>query len=112
MPLKVIKKDGARVQYSRDKVLHGVEKALEKRPVGADEIENMIDELEREILDSNEREVSAEHIGELVMEKLRRLDQVAYIRFASVYRDFKAVDEFVATINTIEEKRDAGGENP
>lgn len=105
IPLRVVKKSGEREPFSRENILKGVIRALEKRPVSMDQIDHLVDEIEREILDGNEREVPVNLIGELVMEKLRGLDAVAYVRFASVYREFKAVDEFVREIDTIEKGR-------
>ena len=91
----VIKKDGSREPYNRDKVRKGVLRATEKRSVSADEIERMLDSIEYHISNSLEREVTSEFIGELVMEKLRDLDEVAYVRFASVYRQFKDINTFM-----------------
>jgi transcriptional repressor NrdR len=108
LPLRVIKKNGERVPFSRDKLLAGVMRALEKRPVAIDQIHAMVDELERELLDRGEREVESAVIGELLMARLRDLDEVAYVRFASVYREFKAVDEFVREIDTIERGKKRG----
>jgi len=108
LPLRIIKKNGERVPFSRDKVLAGVMRALEKRPVGIDRIHRMVDELERELLDRGDREVESAAIGESLMTRLRDLDEVAYVRFASVYREFKAVDEFVREIDTIERGKKRG----
>ena len=94
-PIMVIKKDGYREPYDRDKVRKGVLRATEKRSVSADEIERMLDSIEYHISNSLEREVTSEFIGELVMEKLRDLDEVAYVRFASVYRQFKDINTFM-----------------
>lgn len=95
LPIMVIKKDGSREPYDRDKVGKGVLRATEKRSVSADEIERMLDSIEYHISNSLEREVTSEFIGELVMEKLRDLDEVAYVRFASVYRQFKDINTFM-----------------
>ena len=95
LPIMVIKKDGSREPYDRDKVRKGVLRATEKRSVSADEIERMLDSIEYHISNSLEREVTSEFIGELVMEKLRDLDEVAYVRFASVYRQFKDINTFM-----------------
>ena len=94
-PLRVVKKDGRREMYDRKKVFNGLLKACEKRPVSTDIIENIVDEIEREIYSKFDREVSASFIGALVMQKLRILDMVAYVRFASVYREFKDISEFI-----------------
>ncbi|HLO03084.1 MAG TPA: transcriptional regulator NrdR [Symbiobacteriaceae bacterium] len=93
-PLIVIKKDGRREGFDRDKLLSGVLRSCEKRPVALAQIESLIDEVERELRSSLDKEVPSVVIGERVMERLRLLDGVAYVRFASVYREFKDVNEF------------------
>jgi transcriptional repressor NrdR len=93
--LRVIKKDGSRENYLRDKIVSGINKACEKRPVSPQKIDGIIANLEREIYDKFEREVPAKKIGEIIMRELKKLDKVAYVRFASVYRDFKDIDEFI-----------------
>lgn len=93
-PLVVVKKDGRREAFDRNKVLAGVLRACEKRPVATEDCERLVAEVERELRNTLEREVPSRRIGELVMEHLRRLDGVAYVRFASVYREFKDVREF------------------
>ncbi len=90
----IVKKDGTRVNYEREKVRVGIQKALEKRPVSAEDQEAIVDRVERFILDSGEKEVPTSAIGEKVMEELREIDQVAYVRFASVYRSFGTLKEF------------------
>lgn len=90
----VIKKDGNRVAYDRQKVLSGLRKACEKRPVPATAIEQLLNDLERELQDVGEKEVLSSYIGERIMERLKDLDAVAYVRFASVYRSFRDVNEF------------------
>ncbi len=94
-PLRVVKKDGNRENFSRDKLLGGILKACHKRPVSTDAVEQMVDEIERELHGRFENEVQSSVIGEMVMQRLRELDQVAFIRFASVYREFKDVSDFV-----------------
>ena len=101
LPLRVIKKDGERVPFDREKLVSGVNKALEKRPVSLQQVQDLVDKIESEILESAEREVTSQEIGEMLMRHLRDLDEVAYVRFASVYREFKAVDEFVEEVKTI-----------
>ena len=101
LPLRVVKKSGQRQPFRREKVLAGVQRAIEKRPVPPERAEALVDEVERELLDRGEREVPSRVIGELVVTKMRSLDDVAYVRFASVYREFQAVDEFVKEIQTI-----------
>lgn len=93
-PLVVIKKDGRREAFDRNKILSGVLRACEKRPVRMEDVERLVAEVEREVRSTLEREVPSKLIGELVMERLRALDGVAYVRFASVYREFKDVHEF------------------
>ena len=101
LPLRVVKKNGQRQPFRREKVLAGVQRAIEKRAIPAERAEALVDEVERELLDRGEREVPSRAIGELVVAKMRALDDVAYVRFASVYREFQAVDEFVKEIQTI-----------
>jgi transcriptional repressor NrdR len=91
--LMVVKKDGRREPFSRDKVLAGVRKACEKRPIPTGAIEELVDKVERQVYALGRAEVPTSYIGDLVMEELRRLDRIAYIRFASVYRAFADVDE-------------------
>ncbi len=93
-PLIVIKKDGRREAFDRSKVLSGVLRACEKRPVPLAEAERLVHEVERDLRNSMEKEIPSVEIGERVMQKLRNLDGVAYVRFASVYREFKDVNEF------------------
>ena len=95
IPLIVIKKDNNREMYDRSKIEGGVIRACHKRPISADQIRTMIDEVEAAIFKKEEREISSGEIGELVMEKLKDLDSVAYVRFASVYREFKDVNTFM-----------------
>lgn len=94
-PLKVIKKDGSRVPFNREKIRAGVEKACWKRPVSEESIELVVSEIEADLYENFEREVPSRYIGEKVMDALRHLDQVAFVRFASVYREFKDVNDFV-----------------
>lgn len=101
MMLMVIKKDGRREAFDRDKIMSGIIKACEKRPVPMAEIENVVDEIERGLNNMMEKEIESTFIGELIMERLRKLDEVAYVRFASVYRQFKDVSTFVAEIEQL-----------
>ena len=96
--LMVVKKDGRREPFSREKLLHGVKVACEKRPVSADHVEELVNEVERVIQQKFEKEVSSKDVGELVMSRLQKLDEVAYVRFASVYRQFKDVTHFMKEI--------------
>ena len=101
LPIVVIKKDGSRQSFDRQKVLRGMIRACEKRPVSLAELERIADEIEQELQNSMEREIRTEVIGEKVMERLRKVDQVAYVRFASVYRQFKDIDTFMAELNKL-----------
>ena len=101
LPIIVIKKDKSRETFNRDKLMTGLLRACEKRPVSFDTLDNMIDEIEIIIQNSLDREVSSEKIGELVMEKLKDIDEVAYVRFASVYRSFKDVNSFMAELTSL-----------
>ncbi|MDX8380670.1 MAG: transcriptional regulator NrdR [Ghiorsea sp.] len=97
LPL-VVKKDGTRVAFNVEKVRHGMQKSLEKRPVTADDLEKAVNNVLKAVQESGENEISAEIIGDFVMEQLRNLDGVAYVRFSSVYREFKDVDEFLTAV--------------
>lgn len=101
MILMVVKKDGSREAFDRNKVLNGIMKACEKRPVPMAEIERMVGEIERGLNNMMEKEVQSTFIGELIMEQLKRVDEVAYVRFASVYRQFTDVNTFVAEIEKL-----------
>ena len=101
LPMVVIKKDGSRQSFDRQKVLRGMIRACEKRPVSLAELERIADEIEQELQNSMEREIRTADIGEKVMERLRSVDQVAYVRFASVYRQFKDIDTFMAELNKL-----------
>ena len=101
LPMVVIKKDGSRQSFDRQKVLRGMIRACEKRPVSLAELERIADEIEQELQNSMEREIRTEIIGEKVMERLRKGDQGAYGRFASVYRQFKDLDTFMAELNKL-----------
>ena len=100
-PLMIIKKDGRREAFDRHKLLAGLVKACEKRPVSMDDLEQLVDELERELSQQFEREVPSREIGERVMKKLHALDPVAYVRFASVYREFKDVEQFMRELKDL-----------
>jgi len=100
-PLMVIKRDGRREQFARSKVINGILHACEKRPVSMDTIETIVDELERALHREAGREVMSSKIGEFVMEKLQKVDKVAYVRFASVYRKFEHVREFIEEVKEV-----------
>jgi transcriptional repressor NrdR len=100
-PLMIIKKDGRREPFDRHKLLGGLVKACEKRPVSMDDLERLVDELERELSQQFEREAPSREIGERVMKRLHTLDPVAYVRFASVYREFKDVEQFMRELKEL-----------
>jgi len=100
-PLLVIKRDGRREQFNREKVRSGILKACEKRPISAEMVERMVDEIEKEIHREAGREVLSSKVGEMVMEKLQAADKVAYVRFASVYRKFEDPSEFIKHVKEI-----------
>ena len=97
----VVKKDGSRQSFDRNKVLSGLIRACEKRPVSFDTLENIVNEVEQSLQNELKQEISSAEIGELVMDKLKKVDQVAYVRFASVYRQFKDIDTFMAELNKL-----------
>ncbi|MDX1962747.1 MAG: transcriptional regulator NrdR [Pirellulales bacterium] len=99
--VKVVKRDGSRIPYDRQKIKAGLTKACWKRPISEEQIEALVTAVERNIYDSFETEVETSHIGELVMQELRKLDQVAFVRFASVYRKFQDVRDFVDELQPI-----------
>ena len=101
MPWKVIKKDGRREDYDRGKIMKGITTACEKRPISVSQIEQLLDGIEEEIEELSKQEVSTREIGELVMAKLQKLDDIAYVRFASVYRQFKDVSQFLSAVNSL-----------
>lgn len=105
LPMVVVKKDNSRQSFDRNKILNGMVRACEKRPVSMADLEHAVDEIEQIIQNSLDREVSTEHIGELVMERLKPLDEVAYVRFASVYRQFKDINSFMHELTKILEER-------
>ena len=98
IPHLVVKKDGRRERFDREKIMSGLFKACEKRPVSVKSLATIVDQVESMMHESPDREVAADKIGEFLMERLRELDKVAFVRFASVYRDFKDVDQFMATL--------------
>ena len=99
--LLVIKKDGRREPFDRKKILSGIMRACEKRPISMEKMEDVVTQIERAIQKKSDREVAANRIGELIMEKLKALDEVAYVRFASVYRQFKDVGQFMEELKDI-----------
>ena len=101
IPFMVIKKDGRREKFDRQKVLAGLLRACEKRPVGMGRLAELVDEVETALADTADRELSTTAIGERLMERLKGLDKIAYVRFASVYRDFQDVEAFLAELKTL-----------
>ena len=109
IPYMVVKKDGRREKFDRQKVLAGLLRACEKRPVAIGKLEQIVNESEAYVVDSPERERKTSEIGEVIMNRLRRLDKVAYVRFASVYLDFKDVKEFMAELKDLLKTKEGAG---
>ena len=107
MSLKVIKKDGNRVPFEREKIKRGLEKACWKRPIGENDVERVVTNIENEVYTTYDSEIPSGELGELVMRHLRRLDQIAYVRFASVYREFKDVREVVSELEPMLDDKDS-----
>ena len=101
IPYMVIKKDGRREKFERQKVLNGLLRACEKRPISMSKLEQIVDDAENYVIDSSDRERKTSEIGELIMNRLRKFDKVAYVRFASVYLDFKDVQEFMSELKDL-----------
>ena len=101
IPYMVVKKEGSREKFERQKVLGGLLKACEKRPVSIGQLESIVNEIESYVQESSERERATSEIGEMLMERLRKLDKVAYVRFASVYLDFKDIKEFMSELREL-----------
>ena len=106
IPIMLVKKDGRREVFNRDKVRMGMIRACEKRNISVNLIEEFIEELERDLKETGEKEIPAREIGKRVMEKLHQLDDVAYVRFASVYREFKDVNDFMSELKNLLSKQD------
>ena len=100
-PIMVIKKSGVRQEFDRDKIVSGMLRACEKRPITRQDVEKAVNEIELELANSVSKEVDSQKIGEMVIEKLRGLDEIAYVRFASVYRQFKDINEFKKELNKL-----------
>jgi len=101
IPIMIIKKDGRREVFLRDKVRRGIQKACQKRDISMNAIDDFVEELERDLREIGEKEIPSHNIGEKIMTKLHALDDVAYVRFASVYREFKDVNDFVYVLNSL-----------
>ncbi len=106
MPLMIVKKDNSREPYERSKIEAGIIRSCHKRPVSSEQISSLVDQIENALFSSEDREISSSVIGEMVMEKLKDLDPVAYVRFASVYREFKDVDTFMQELTKLLEHQE------
>jgi transcriptional repressor NrdR len=104
-PLRVVKKNGERAEFDRRNIMNGVRKACEKRPISAERLDQLVDKIERQCMEAFDKEVPSKVIGNLVMQELRQLDQVAYVRFASVYREFKDVSQFLEELKPMLDKQ-------
>ncbi|HYF82023.1 MAG TPA: transcriptional regulator NrdR [Clostridia bacterium] len=105
MPLIIVKKDGSREVYQRSKMMNGLLRACEKRPISISQIEAIADDIEKELYNSMEKEIDSKKIGEMVMNRLKKIDDVAYVRFASVYRQFKDINTFLEELNKLINER-------
>jgi transcriptional repressor NrdR len=103
----VVKKDGTREKFDRQKVLNGLLRASEKRPISMGKLEQIVDEVENYVIDSPERERKTNELGELIMSRLKKIDKVAYVRYASVYQDFKDVGEFMTELKNLLKTKEA-----
>lgn len=106
IPIMVVKKDGRREPFDGDKVLSGIRKACEKRPIPAGEVERVADEVVRQVFNSLDQEITTEKIGGIIMDQLKKLDDVAYVRFASVYRQFTDIDAFMEEMRLLREEKE------
>ncbi len=104
VPMMVVKKDSTRQPFKREKILNGLLRACEKRPVSINLLENLVNDIETQILNTLEREVSTNQIGEMIMDRLKQIDEVAYVRFASVYRQFKDLNTFMSELHKLLDK--------
>jgi transcriptional repressor NrdR len=106
IPYMVVKKDGRRETFDRNKIMGGLLRACEKRPISASQLESIVDEVEKTVQDSSDRELSTNDIGKVIMKRLKTLDKVAYVRFASVYLEFEDVSEFMTELKYLVRVRD------
>lgn len=106
VPVMIIKKDGRRESFVRHKILAGIKKACEKRTISIDRMEAVVDDIERDLRDNSEKEVPSRELGEKIMARLHAMDDVAYVRFASVYREFKDVDDFINELKRLTPKKE------
>jgi transcriptional repressor NrdR len=105
IPYMVVKKDGSREPYDRNKILGGLRRACEKRPISVAQLESIADQIEKVVQDSGDREVHTSEIGKIIMRRLKAIDKVAYVRFASVYLEFEDVSEFMSELKTLVQSR-------
>jgi transcriptional repressor NrdR len=112
IPYMVVKKDGRREPYDRNKILGGLRRACEKRPISVAQLESIADQIERVVQDSADREVSTSEIGKIIMRRLKALDKVAYVRFASVYLEFEDVGEFMTELKDLVQSRRSTAKRP
>ena len=105
IPFMVVKRDGRREKFDRQKVLDGLLKACEKRPVPMGKLAALVDDIESKVIESQEREVTTSEVGEMLMERLKAIDKIAYVRFASVYRDFQDVEAFLDELKDLLQRR-------
>ncbi|NRG43659.1 transcriptional regulator NrdR [Bacillus sp. CRN 9] len=110
IPLIVVKKEGTREEFSREKILRGLIKACEKRPVALKELEEITSEVEKELRSNGVSEIKSDEVGEMVMDRLVKVDDVAYVRFASVYRQFKDINVFIEELKELIKKEQSKGE--
>ncbi|RAM65764.1 NrdR family transcriptional regulator [Mesotoga sp. SC_3PWM13N19] len=106
LPFLVVKKDGRREKFSREKLLNGLLRACEKRPISVDTVNRIVNQVENEVVKSGKYEVISSEIGEMIMAELKSLDRVAYVRFASVYKEFRDIDHFMDIIEELRDDRD------
>lgn len=106
VPIVIVKKDGTRQTFDRNKVLNGMIRACEKRPVSIQTLENAVDNIEKQIYNTLDREIKSDLVGELVMEELKEIDEISYVRFASVYRQFKDINSFMEELKNIQSEVD------
>lgn len=111
IPVAVIKKDGTRESFDRDKLYDGISRSCNKRPISIKTIDRLVDDIENKILNSMEKEVPSAKIGEIVMEKLKEIDEVAYVRFASVYKHFKDIDTFIDELGKLLQEKKGGNDS-
>lgn len=110
IPLMVIKSDGRREPYNREKLIKGIVLACRKRPISQEKIQEIVNLIEKEMIDNNQLEIESKYLGERVLDYLKKIDEVAYVRFASVYKNFQSIDEFINEIKKIK-KEDEDGKN-